>query len=89
MCKEIEQFLTMCELIVINEGTLKALIFAGTNFRENLFSREQIFANFANFEKNREIRENLFSRNILKIKNSRNFPQKLAFTWFYRKVTTV
>ena len=58
--------------------TLKALIFAGTNFRKNLFSQE----------KNREIHEKIFPRNILKIKNSRNFPQKLAVTWKYLKFST-
>ena len=55
----------------------------GTYFRENKFLQELIFARiyFRDFDKNREIRENLFPRNILKIKNSRNFPQKLAVTW--------
>ena len=60
--------------------TLKVLIFASTNFRENLFSREFIFAiwtTIAKFAKIssreifedlhfREIRENLFSRNFAK-----------------------
>ena len=59
--------------------TLKILIFARTNFRENLFSREFIF----DFDKNREIREilefeNLFLRNIPKIKKLRKFLQNLA-----------
>ena len=61
-------------------ATLKVLIFASTNFRENLFSREFIFAiwtTIAKFAKIssreifedlhfREIRENLFSRNFAK-----------------------
>ena len=45
-------------------------------FLRQKFSRKLIFANL---KKNREIRENLFSRNFLKLRNSRNLSQKFTY----------
>ena len=82
MHRTVDRGIQLCTLHILTP-TLKVLIFASTNFRENLFSREFIFAieifeNFAGtyFREFREFkifrifRGNLFSR----ISRSSYFP---------------
>ena len=75
------EWLHFCALLLLqgengcNWIILKVLIFWGTNFGKNLFSEWSI-------------RLSLFLQNILKIKNSRNIPQKLAVTWILLMFST-